>query len=104
MEDVADTDGTNRPADQAAVVFYRRRGRWNQQRAYWVRLDDGPIVKMRRGQEVSLPVRPGTHVAKARVDTLLLSKWLSLVDGAEWRRGNCDNAAAFQLLAQSVAA
>lgn len=52
---------------EAWVVFYRRRDRWYQQRSYWIQRDGVPAVRVRRGQEVSVLIRPGPHVAQARV-------------------------------------
>ncbi|GAA5200777.1 hypothetical protein GCM10023322_79380 [Rugosimonospora acidiphila] len=71
IDGVAGWDESGERAAHGWVVFYRRRGRWYQQRAYFIKLDGVPTVKVRRGQGVSVLVRPGVHTARAGVAATL---------------------------------
>lgn len=64
---MAGSDKGGERTAHAWVVFYRRRGHWYQQRAYQIKIDGVPVVKVRRGQGITVPVSPGVHTARADV-------------------------------------
>ncbi len=49
------------------ILFYRPRGRWNQQRRYSVWVDGRLVCRLARGRACEVALSPGRHVIEARV-------------------------------------